>query len=382
MTMATIKRALVYSIVATILTGIIFFSQFTSIIAIPWHTNTYKIESDGQTEQNTTNLDPTYIVNIEDSGFAPVVLLPDKELDENSDVTYLVLEDTREFTEENDTGFLDVSRNTRFLVLGSFVLSLLATIIIGLVAKQRVGKGVGTAVAALALALLLATSFYYPVMNAKEISDNPDNDTTFGKELKNFYFNSSSEEFEGGSFSATQLVGIGWIFMFVSALLTGAATSTTHHFFASGNKHLENVKKKDRGTVYANLGSIDPSELGAEENKDQGTNTPLPPALSPGPPSLQQPQQPSYPAGMHVQQYPHPASSPSPMHPPQAGSAPYGQQHPQGMTPMAGHHQMPQGQTMQEHPAGSQTQQYHQPGQHQAGQTPHHGHYRHYQQQQ
>lgn len=341
--MPTIKRALGYSITATILTGIIFFSLFTSIVAIPWHTSSFKMESDGKVvEESTSTFDPSYAVNVKNSSFAPIVLLPEQELSEDSDVTYFALEDLREFSDDNETGVLDVSRNTRLLVLGSFVMSLLSTIFIGLVARGSVGKGVGTAVASLTLVLLLITTFYYPVMTAKETSDSSDGETSFGTELKNFYFNSSAEEFEGVKISATQMVGLGWIFMFIATILTGVATTTTHRYFVIGN-NLGKAKKKERETTHPNLGSINPKELDSGGGGILAQGPPSSQQLSQGPPSLQArgPQtayQASYQGAQSPQQYfanpgtqqmasqhPQASSPPSPMQPPQGGLPPYGQ---------------------------------------------------------
>ena len=353
--MPTIKRALGYSITATILTGIIFFSLFTSIVAIPWHTSSFKMESDGKVvEESTSTFDPSYAVNVKNSSFAPIVLLPEQELSEDSDVTYFALEDLREFSDDNETGVLDVSRNTRLLVLGSFVMSLLSTIFIGLVARQSVGKGVGVAVASLAVVLLLITTFYYPVMTAKETSDSSDGETSFGTELKNFYFNSSAEEFEGVKFSSTEMVGLGWIFMFIATILTGVATTTTHRYFVIGN-NLGKAKKKERGTINSNLGSINPNELDVKGGGflTQGQPTPL--QFSQGPPSLQmQGQQTAYQgaapqqqyfagpgAQQMVSQYPPPSSPPAPTQPPQAGSPPYGQHYSSGSPQTAGNQSYP-----------------------------------------
>jgi len=352
--MPTIKRALGYSITATILTGIIFFSLFTSIVAIPWHTSSFKMESDGKVvEESTTTRDPSYYVNVENASFAPIVLLPEQESGEDSDVTYFPLEDMREFSDDNETGFLDVSRNTRFLVLGSFVMSLISTIFIGLVARGSVGKGAGTAVASLALVLLLVTTFYYPVMGSKESSDSSDGETSFGAELKNFYFNSSAEEFEGVKFSSTEMVGLGWIFMFIATILTLVATTNTHRHYIFGGD-LGKPKKKERENANPNIGNINPNELDAKGESVSAQGPPTVPQLSQGPPSLQmQGQQTTYQGAAQQQyfagpgaqqmgsQYPHPSSPPAPTQPPQPGSPPYGQNYPPGSAQAMGQQSYP-----------------------------------------
>ena len=131
--------------------------------------------------------------------------------------------------------------------------------------------------------------------------------------------------------------------MFVSTILTGIATTTTHRYFVGGNKHLAKVKKKERGTIYSNLGNINPKEL---HSKGEGSFT------QGGPPSLQQTSsglpsfqaqgpQTNYPGAQSPQQYyanpgtpqmtqQHPYSSqpPAPTQPPQQSSPPYGQHYP------------------------------------------------------
>jgi len=304
--MNTIKKALGYSVVATILTGVIFFSLFSEIIEIAWHTTIVEVEVNDKVEyKNTTNLDPTYLATVDNSSFAPVVFL----FKDDDKVYYEKLEDKRRnVTDENETAYYDISKNTRYLVLGSFGLSLLSTVFIVLVSRQSVGKGVGTAIAVFALLLLLTTTFYYPVMMSKEVGDNPRFNSSFGEEFKKFYFNRSNEKEDiGGSeytFVVTDIVGIGWIMMFLSTIFTGIAAHNVHTHYVFKSNFGTKVKKKDRGTLYANIGKIDPKALEAQAKGAEG-----PPHLVSSPQSSP----------------PNPASPPPPLHhpyPPPSPSAP------------------------------------------------------------
>ena len=335
--MPTIKKALGYSILSTVLSGIIFFSLFFSIIAIPWQTTTYKYENGGQIEaKGSINLDPAYLVTVENSTFSPYVLLPGSEGDETEPTYYYSLEEMEKSSEENGTGVYAVSGNTRILVLVSFLLSLGTTISIILVARSTVKKKVGVAVGAVALLLLLSTSFYYPVMMSKEVSDDPYANTTFGEEFKGFFYSRNTEtdpDNQDLSSTTSRMVGLGWIFFLLSTIFTGIATVNTNHYFIFGNQlHMSRKQKKQRGTIYANLEEINPGELDGGAGISGAPGSPQSPQF-PGP--ISQPQQMPSPAAFPIHQPmmaplatapPLPSMPPQPSTPPQLSLPPMGGQ--------------------------------------------------------
>ncbi len=269
--MSAIQTAKRQALLAVFITGLVFFSLFFTIVAIPWHSTHYEFEMDSKTVmEGTVTVDPSYVVTvINGSSLTPAVFINGKEYDENaSEEEEISYEKCEDVMADNRT---DIYKNTKYMVAASFGMSIVGFIFIALVDKQTVKKNVGALVVAVVAILILSTVIYFPHMNATQDAEE-DPDSSYSDSMKTFFYNSSSETSEEFGFevksTTSNMVGLGWILMLTSGLLMiGAASSTAQYFVLMGQQNLSKKKGKEKGSLYANIGNIKPENLDREISK-------------------------------------------------------------------------------------------------------------------